>query len=532
LPNFLLERPRALLTALHQAAVQGANPFLRTRDAVREWIAVSGTNPANRVHIFALGKAGATMTAGAAAALTESHIPVVGGVVVVAAAPAFDAAPEQGGNLPSTLEVRVGDHPVPDIGSLAAADVIARKVKDVLDGDIALVLISGGATSLCAAPCDELRDALGHAVPAHELLMQLVGTLHRHGLAIHEMNAIRRRLLRWGAGRLAVALYEHGATDIPVFAVSDVIGDDPAVIGSGPCSPDPLSDAEFLALLDAYNLRAEIPRELAEALGLQGDPGTAVRPPAGSHTAFSTVDFTVVARNRDACVAMAEKARELGIAQVTVVDEPMTGEAETLGHIIAALAVRTAREHDGAQLIIWGGEPTVSFDLFNRQQGNLDSEGPLPDTLAISRHGLPPRLFMSPLDKHHKQGPMGGRMQALALAACLGLQQAASINALHASDMHPFRVFLLAAGTDGRDGPTDACGAIVDGYTPARAQEKGRDAIRDLHRLRSYHALKAANALLVTGPTGTNVMDVVAAYIVPSPREPFDIWYGGAPPIV
>lgn len=531
MPNNLLEQPRALLTALHQAAVQGANPFERTYHAVQQWIATSGTNATNRVHIFALGKAGATMAAGATAALHESSITAVGGVVVVAAAPAPQATAESGGNLPDAIEVRVGDHPVPDIGSLAAADVIARKVKDVADGDIALVLISGGATSLCAAPCDELREALGHAVPAHELLTQLVATLHRSGLAIHEMNAIRRRLLRWGAGRLAVALYEQGAAAIPVFAVSDVIGDDPSVIGSGPCSPDPMSDAEFLAMLDAYNLRAEIPRELAEALGLQGHPDDAVRPPAVSHPAFASVTFTIVARNRDACQALAAKARSLGITDITVVDEPMTGEAETLGHTIASIAVRAARETDGARLIVWGGEPTVSFDMDNRVRAGLDSDGPLPDTLGISRHGLPPRLFMSPVDKHHKQGPLGGRMQALALAACLALRQSASVAEYDDQELEPFRVYLLAAGTDGRDGPTDACGAIVDIYTPVRAREKGRDAIRDLHRLRSYYSLKAARALLLTGPTGTNVMDVVAAYIVPKPPEPFDIWYGGAPPL-
>ncbi|MBC8088644.1 MAG: DUF4147 domain-containing protein [Phycisphaerae bacterium] len=531
LSNNLLEKPRALLTALHQAAVQGANPFERTHNAVQEWIAASRTTAGNRVHIFALGKAGATMAAGAVAALSEHNIPVAGGVVVVAAALSSDATAEQGGALPATLEVRVGDHPVPDIGSLAAADVIARKVTEVVEGDIVLVLISGGATSLCAAPCDELREALGHAVPAHELLMQLVATLHQHGLAIHEMNAIRRRLLRWGAGRLAVALYEQGAAAISVFAVSDVIGDDPSVIGSGPCSADPMSDAEFLAMLDAHNLRGQIPRQLAEALGLQGHPDDAIQPPAASHSAFAAVNFTIVARNRDACLALAEIARELGINDVTVVDEPMTGEAETLGHIIASIAMRAARESDGARLIVWGGEPTVSFDMDNRTRASLESDGPLSDTLGISRHGLPPRLFMSPVDKHHKQGPLGGRMQALALAASLALQQSASLAEYDETKRHPYRVYLLAAGTDGRDGPTDACGAIVDVYTPVRAREKGRDAIRDLHRLRSYYALKAARALLVTGPTGTNVMDVVAAYIVPRPPEASVIWYGGAPPI-
>ena len=133
----------------------------------------------------------------------------------------------------------------------------------------------------------------------------------------------------------------------------------------------------------------------------------------------------------------------------------------------------------------------------------------------VLRGDKPPRFPMSAVDKHHPQGPMGGRMQALALASCLALQQISTSDFSDDRDEHAYRVHILAAGTDGRDGPTDACGAIVDVYTPLRASEQGRDAIRDLHRLRSYHALNAAKALLMTGPTGTNVMDVVAAYIVP-----------------
>ena len=260
------------------------------------------------------------MTAGATLALEAHGLSPSGGVVVAAAALPENAPNEQGGRLPSILEFRVGDHPVPDIGSLAAADVIQRKVHDVKSGDVALVLISGGATSLCAAPCDELRDMIGHTADAHALLTQLVATLHECGLAIHEMNAIRRRLLRWGGGRLALALAAQDVAEIRVLSVSDVIGDQPSVIGSGPCSPDPLNEAEFLAMLDAYRLRDKIPRELAVALGLQGSSRDAVRPPPPTDAAFGLVNYTVVARNQDACRAMAERAREMGIERITLVE--------------------------------------------------------------------------------------------------------------------------------------------------------------------------------------------------------------------
>ncbi|MEP6762708.1 MAG: DUF4147 domain-containing protein [Gemmatimonadaceae bacterium] len=510
-----LKNPRALLTSLHQAAVQGANPFVRTRDAVIEWLHSSNIDSSARLHIFALGKAGATMASGAAEALEQHGIKTVGGVVVVAARPSENAAAEQGGALPTVLEIRVGDHPVPDLGSLAAADVIARKVNDVQNGDIALVLISGGATSLCAAPCAELREHFGHAAKAHELITDLAKTLHANGLAIHEMNAVRRRLLRWGGGRLAVALHERGAASIQVFAVSDVIGDDPSVIGSGPCSPDPISECEFFAMLDAYNLRDKISRALAVALGFEGSSDQRIIPPTANSPAFDLVQFAIVARNVDSCNAMAVRARELGIGNVTVVTTPIMGEAETVGHTIASLALRSAADSDEEQLIVWGGEPTVSMNNDERVFGDDEGDEPLPDTLNVSAPDRPPSSFTFGADSNAGEGPNGGRMQALALAACLAFEQAEMRNDSKIAG----RIALLAAGTDGRDGPTDACGAIVNFTTPMAARQHGRDPIRDLHRFRSYPALDAASALLRTGPTGTNVMDVVAAYIAPSKAD-------------
>lgn len=491
--------------------MQGANPFARTEEAVNSWLQAGNVASSARIHVFAMGKAAATMAAGACKAMRIRGITVAGGVCVPAAAP--DA--EIDDQLPPAIELRVGDHPVPDIGSLAAADVIARKVAGVQRGDIALVLISGGATSLCAAPCDELLEMFGHPMNGQTMLMNLVHTLHQRGLAIHEMNAIRRRLLRWGGGRLAVALGNQGASEIRVFSVSDVIGDDPSVIGSGPCSPDPMSESEFLAMLDAYNLREVLDGELAIALGLQGQPEDAVLPPHPGDHSFALVNYTIVARNQDSCLAMATRAEAEGLRNITVVEMPLSGEAETVGHTIASIALRAAESNSDAQLIVWGGEPTVTMGddrMFHRLEGNEDSEGPLPDTLNVAAEGSRPRINMFSEDPHFSEGPEGGRMQALALAACLALEQAAMSRR---SEQTP-RVTILAAGTDGRDGPTDACGAIVNVSTPGRSRLQGRDPIRDLHRLRSYPALNAADALVRTGPTGTNVMDVVAVYIARS----------------
>ena len=148
------------------------------------------------------------------------------------------------------------------------------------------------------------------------------------------------------------------------------------------------------------------------------------------------------------------------------------------------------------------------MDAAERMHDDED-EGPLPHTLNIADAGMRETAYMQHEDTNRGEPALGGRMQALALASCLALEQAA----FHGQTAAATRVTILAAGTDGRDGPTDACGAIVDRRTPDHARDGNRDPIRDLHRFRSYYALDAAQALLKTGPTGTNVMDVVAAYI-------------------
>jgi hydroxypyruvate reductase len=302
------------------------------------------------------------------------------------------------------------------------------------------------------------------------------------------MNAIRRRVLRWGAGRLAVSLVQHGAVHVPVFAISDVIGDDPAVIGSGPCSPDPLDDATFLALLDAHDMRSRVERVMGTVLGLEGD-GHPPRVPNGDHPAFARVGYTLVARNADAVQALASEARALGIAHVVVQQSPLEGDAAALGDQLARLAVQAAPDVPGDTLLVCGGEPVVNLrDTADRAMSHGDDDSP---DVAWSDEPL-----------------RGGRMQVLALAAALALEEAASHG-----DAHAWKIAVMAAGTDGRDGPTDAAGAIVDAAVPALARRAGRIPEDDLSTGRSWFPLHAADALLRPGPTGTNVMDVVALLI-------------------
>lgn len=484
-----LTNPRALATALYQAAVEGAAPFPRTRDAVRQWFATHHAAQAipdeTRVHCLALGKAATAMTSGALAALESVGRPLASAMIVSSHAPSTGEIGDATA-LPDTIAIHVGDHPVPGPASLDASDAIADAVRNVAAGDLVIVLLSGGTTALTAAPLPAFSQQIGDAGRAQAHIANLAQTLLESGMAIHEMNAIRRRVLRWGAGRLAVALHARGASHIAVFAISDVIGDEPSVIGSGPCSPEPLDDTTFFALLDAHDLRNSIERGMSEFLGILGDAPLPFAPTA-DHPAFAITSYQYVARNKNAVQALARAAESRGIHHVVIDDTPLEGEAAELGDEIARRALQMASEIPSGHQAVWvaGGEPVVNLraTIERALDADEDADGSLDEPMK------------------------GGRMQTLALAASLRLEELTHEGISR-------RITILAAGTDGRDGPTDAAGAIVDSATAVNARRRARRSPeRDLETGRSWFSLDAANALLRTGPTGTNVMDVVAVLI-------------------
>ncbi|HEX2179918.1 MAG TPA: MOFRL family protein, partial [Actinomycetota bacterium] len=302
----------------------------------------------------------------------------------------------------------------------------------------------GGATSLAAGPVP--------GIPAADL-HRLYRLLLSSGLDIARMNTVRKRFSRWGAGRLAAALHP---ADVRVFVVSDVIGDDLAAIGSGPCAADPATAFEVRQLLQEANLWGRLPRSIEDHLRrAEADPSRET--PKAGDPALDRVTHEIVAGNRLAVEAAAREAEAMGFT-VQVLGEPLTGEAAWAGRRLATALLQA----DGPEprCLIAGGETVVKID---------------PATAGS-----------------------GGRCQELALAAA---RELAAANAEGCA--------LLAAGTDGRDGPTDAAGAIVDRGTWSRIVQAGRDPARDLAGHDSHPALDAAGALLKTGLTGTNVMDLV-----------------------
>lgn len=419
--------------------------LLAATDAGEALTAALEANPPSldrSVHILAIGKAASSMARSAVRWLAAREHAPVGGLVVGLRA---DAPPH------AALASAAGGHPVPDEASRAAAALLRRAVSSVNAEESVWLLLSGGASSLIAAPIPGV--ALNDLAVLYDLLLA-------SGLDIAGINAIRKRFTVWGGGRLAAAL---APSRVEQFLVSDVPGDDPSVIGSGPAAPDPTSITEVLALLARAALFERLPPTVAEALSTRTHRAAVATVPPGD-PAFRSVTTRIVASNRTALRAGAQAVEALGY-HARIVDEPLAGDAAAAGVMVAHTAA-AGGDVDVPAALLWGGEPTVV---------------------------LPPGA------------PPGGRCQELALAASKEL-------ARHRGGP---RVTVLAAGTDGRDGPTDAAGAIIGPATWTAIVRAGRNPEADLRNHRAHDALAAVDALIPRRMTGTNMMDVVVAL-----REP------------
>lgn len=387
-----------------------------------------GVETGGRVELLAVGKAAFGMAEAAASWLGDRVRS--SGVLIVT----HDDAVCRG-----RFEARRSGHPLPDERGLAAAREIERRAARLGAGDLALVLISGGASALLPAPARHvgLDDKL-----------DVTRRLLRGGASIHELNAVRKHLSTTKGGGL---LRQLRPARVITLALSDVIDDDPSVIGSGPTAPDPSTFADALDVLERRDVLRSCPASVRQRLaaGVRGDLRETPKP---GDPVFEGAVYRIVGGNRTSVRAMAAACG----AGVEVEPAPFKGEART---VAAALARRLGASPPAA--FVAGGETTV----------------------AVRGEG------------------MGGRNQELALAFALESAR----QPLAARQDWVF----LAAGTDGRDGPTDAAGGIVDASTLSRIRRAGIDPRGALDDNDSYRALDAAGALLRTGATGTNVADVV-----------------------
>ena len=418
-----LRRRAAQVYALGVAA---ADPASATASALRELDLRAG--PGGRLVTLAVGKA--------AFGMCEAVADVIGKRVRSADLLLVTHDQAEGGV--GARALRAG-HPLPDRRGLAAAREVERRAAELGADDLALVLISGGASALLPAPA----PGIGFADK-----LEVTRQLLRGGATIHELNAVRKHLSTIKGGGL---LRQLRPAEVVTLALSDVIDDDPSVIGSGPTAPDPSTFAEAQAVLErggAWETCPPCVRSRFEA-GVRGELEETPKP---GDPIFAGATWRIVGGNRTSVRAMAAACGE----GVEVEPVPLEGEAREVG---AALARRFAVEAPPRAWVA-GGETTVTV----RGDGK------------------------------------GGRNQEMALAFAL---EAAKGPLADRRDWA-----FLAAGTDGRDGPTDAAGGIVDASTVERIRRAGLAPVALIDDNDSWRALDAAGALLCPGATGTNVADV------------------------
>jgi hydroxypyruvate reductase len=342
------------------------------------------------------------------------------------------------------VAIHQAGHPVPDAAGVEGAEAIIRMAQQAGRDDLVFCLLSGGGSALVPAPC--------HGITLEEK-QQLTSLLLACGASIDEINTIRKHVSRLKGGQLA---REVAPATLITLVLSDVVGDRLDAIASGPTVPDPTTFAECLDLLARYHLLERVPESITRHLQA-GYDGAYPETPKADDPVFAQAQTVVIGNNRMALQAASTLAVTCGYAPL-VLSSFVQGEAREVARLFAAIVHEVRRYGTPVAppaCILAGGETTVTL----RGDGK------------------------------------GGRNQELALAAALDI---AGLD----------NVVVLSGGTDGTDGPTDAAGALADGHTVARAQALGINADAVLRRCDSYSIFAALDDLLITGPTGTNVMDI------------------------
>jgi glycerate 2-kinase len=434
-PNFATQ-PNEFLAALYQAAVKRALPLHNTA-------AYLPTPPKGRTVVLGAGKAGGAM-AQAVEALWPADKTLSGLVVT-----RYGHTPPRPAGVPERIEVVEASHPVPDAAGLAAAERILALTQGLTADDLVLCLISGGGSALLTLPADGLTL---------EDKQRINKDLLNSGANIGEMNCVRKHLSRIKGGRLAAAC---APAQVVTLTISDVPGDDPSVIASGPTVPDVTTCADAWAILQRYNI--EVPAAIEAAL-----KAGALETPKPS-PAWSKQPVHLIATPQQSLDAAAELARAAGLNAYVLSDE-LEGESREVGKVHAALARAAAQGKGPFQkpcVILSGGETTVTI----RKQAPGTPKG------------------------------RGGRAGEF----CMGLAEALQGQA---------GVWAIAADTDGIDGVEDNAGARVSPDTLARIETAGLKLPYFMDRNDAYGLFEALGDLVVTGPTHTNVNDFRAMLVL------------------
>jgi glycerate 2-kinase len=433
--------PRALLRAMYDAAVQAALPSA----CIGAFLPPPSDPAKGRTLVLGAGKAGGAMAA-AVDALWPPGAPLSGLVIT-----RYEHVPPAYKARPGRIEVVEAAHPVPDAAGLAATQRLMALTAGLTEHDLVLCLVSGGGSALLTAPAEGLAFADKQAINQ---------ALLKSGAAIDEMNCVRKHLSRVKGGRLGAMC---APARVLTLLISDVPGDDPGVIASGPTVPDPSTCADALAICERHGIT------LPPAARAGLDSGAFETPKPGD-ARFAGHEVKLIATPQASLEAAAAVARAAGV-QAHILSDEIEGESREVGKVHAALARAVARR--GAPfaapcVILSGGETTV--------------------TVKSKGSGLPPGR--------------GGRATEFLLCCAIALQGEPGVH-------------VLAADTDGIDGIENNAGAIVTPTTLARAAALGLKPQGHLDRNDAYTFFGTLGDHVITGPTFTNVNDFRALLVLP-----------------
>ncbi|MDO9418102.1 glycerate kinase type-2 family protein [Pararhizobium sp.] len=418
-----IQNPRSILRATFDAAVRAADPL----QGIRQHLPA---RPKGRTIVIGAGKGSAQM----AAALETLWDGPLEGLVVT----------RYGFGAPCKhIEIIEASHPVPDAAGLVASERLLRYVEGLSEDDLVIALVSGGGSALLPSPAAGLT--LDDEIAVNEALLA-------SGAPISAMNTIRKHISTIKGGRLAAAAYPAKVVSL---VVSDIPGDNPALVASGPTVPDTGSRTNALDLIQTFGM--DLPAAVLAHLNSPAADGLLPSDPR-----FSRNEVHVIASAGVSLEAAADEARKHGIEAV-ILSDSIEGESRDVGLVHAAIAREIAerdRPFKKPVLLLSGGETTVTL----RAKGK------------------------------------GGRNTEFLLSFASGINGIDGINA-------------LAADTDGIDGSEDNAGAFADGTTVARLRTAGSDAKALLAANNAWTAFDTIGDLLVTGPTGTNVNDFRAILI-------------------
>ncbi|AMK78367.1 MULTISPECIES: glycerate kinase type-2 family protein [Methylomonas] len=343
-------------------------------------------------------------------------------------------------------------HPLPDAAGFHAAKTIANRLSGTNPDELVLVLISGGGSALLPYPAAGIN--LADKIATTQLLLA-------SGAIINQINCVRKHLSQLKGGGLARLA---APADLHALILSDVLDNDLSAIASGPTVPDDTSFADAIAVLESFGIWRQIPSSVQSHLQ-QGAQGLQTETPKSGDAIFQRTGHTLIGSNASSVDAAIDKAQNLGY-QTQVYSKQLCGEARLVAEQLALHALTVTAGMTQPTALIAGGETTVTL----------------------------------------KGNGKGGRNQEMALAFALAAERCGLNGAWT----------FLSGGTDGRDGPTDAAGGVVNNHTLQRIRDAALDPDAMLDDNNAYPALKAANDLILCGATGTNVADLQILLLHPN----------------